>query len=111
MDEFARALASDRAHDAVERVQQLLTTVEKAGHHGNAGTLLLMLARLHATSGDDAARAALVRARSRPGPYAGLVVDLVDRRLAALEPAGGAGGADATRTPPPPNMPARASQS
>jgi hypothetical protein len=87
VDAYTRAIESGQACDAIEPLENLLARVEKGGHYGNSGTLLLMLARLYASDGDDErARAALSRARSRPGPYAGLVVDVIDRRLSHLGP-------------------------
>ena len=47
--------------------------------------MLLLLGDVHAAHGRiDDARATFLRARAHPGPYRGLVVDLVDRRLNAL---------------------------
>ena len=56
-----------------------------AGRNGSHSTMLLLLGGIHAAHGrPDLARETFLRARARPGPYGGLVVDLVDRRLDAL---------------------------
>jgi len=63
----------------------MLESVEAAGRRGNVGVLLLMLADLYAADGrDDDARKALHRAREEPGPYQGLVIDVIDRKLSHL---------------------------
>jgi hypothetical protein len=90
------------AHDggpvtqAQRTIEELLGRIEAAGRRGNRSTLLLLLADLYALEGrPDAAREALLRARATPGPYAGLVVDLVDERLArGGGPAGSPAGHD-----------------
>ena len=60
-----------------------MAQIIEAGHLGNESVLSLMLADVHRRDGrPDPAREALLRARSNPGPYGGLIVDLVDKRLA-----------------------------
>ncbi|MEV6492523.1 hypothetical protein AB0M20_28470, partial [Actinoplanes sp. NPDC051633] len=60
-----------------------MARIIEAGHLGNESVLSLMLADVHRRDGrPEAAREALLRARRNPGPYRGLIVDLVDKRLA-----------------------------
>ncbi len=74
--------------NAVGVMEALLAEIVPAGRSGTESIVLLMLADAYALDGRiDDARAALLRARQNPGPYRGLVVDLLDARLAGL-PAG-----------------------
>ena len=84
-DAYATALLGGTPADAVETLTTMLESVEAAGRRGNVGVLLLMLADLLAADGrKDDARHALRRAREEPGPYDGLVIDVIDRKLAQL---------------------------
>ena len=85
MDAYASALLDDEPTRGVGTVETLLESIETAGRRGNVAVLLLMLADLFAADGrTDAARDALERARQVPGPYQGLLVELVDRKLVRL---------------------------
>jgi hypothetical protein len=56
-----------------------------AGRHGTHSTMLLLLGDVQAVQGQvERARDTLIQARNGPGPYRGLFVDLIDRRLASL---------------------------
>ena len=56
------------------------------GHRGNESTLLLMLADVYALDGRvEEARQHLRQARDHPGPYRGLMKDIVDARLRDLD--------------------------
>jgi hypothetical protein len=71
--------------EAARTIEGRLADIVAAGRRGNEAVLLLLLADVYALERrTDAARDALRRARLRPGPYRGLFVDLVDRRLARL---------------------------
>ena len=84
-DAYATGLLRGTPADAVETLTTMLESVEAAGRRGNVGVLLLMLADLYAADGrDDDARTALHRAREEPGPYQGLVIDVIDRKLSHL---------------------------
>ncbi len=84
-DAYATGLLRGTPADAVETLTRMLESVEAAGRRGNVGVLLLMLADLYAADGrDDDARKALHRAREEPGPYQGLVIDVIDRKLSHL---------------------------
>jgi hypothetical protein len=66
-------------------IQDRLEDMSAMGRRGTASLLLFLLADVYALQGDtDRARACLTRARHTPGPYRGLVVDLVDERLDQL---------------------------
>jgi hypothetical protein len=83
--DWAEAHVTGDGAGAAAALRGVLDDVVGAGRHGTASTMLLLLADLHSLGGDtSAAREALLRARRTPGPYRGLVVDLVDRKLRAL---------------------------
>jgi DNA-binding SARP family transcriptional activator len=69
-----------------EAIEERLDELGATGRHGTASLLLVLLADVHALQGDTGkARECLMRARQAPGPYRGLVVDLIDRRLEQLD--------------------------
>ena len=82
---WADALASRPSDTDVQANEAQLADVRAAGRLGNEGLLLILLADLYgAQERFDAAREALVLARANPGPYRGLVVDVLDARLRDL---------------------------
>jgi hypothetical protein len=82
---WADALASRPSDTDVQANEAQLADVRAAGRLGNEGLLLILLADLYAAQERfDAAREALVLARANPGPYRGLVVDVLDARLRDL---------------------------
>lgn len=78
----ADGAADDGAIAAAARtIEAQLAEILAHGRHGNESTLRLMLADVYALDGRDAdARQALADARRQPGPYRGLMVDVIDRR-------------------------------
>jgi DNA-binding SARP family transcriptional activator len=82
MYHWADAHVSGAAAVAVGTVEALLADIVPAGHLGNEAILLLLLADAYALEGRlDEARTALLRARRNPGPYRGLLLDVLDARL------------------------------
>jgi DNA-binding SARP family transcriptional activator len=82
---YAGAQLGDDPSSGIPVLQEVLDYLSGSGRVGNASTLLLMLAELQHRAGRlEESRASLVAARANPGPYQGLLAELVDRRLAAL---------------------------
>jgi hypothetical protein len=82
---WADAHLSGATADAVRAMEALLAEIVPAGRSGIESIVLLMLADAYALDGRvDEARTALLGARQNPGPYRGMIVDLVDARLAEL---------------------------
>ena len=82
---WADAHVAGTVAEAVSTIEALVADIVRAGRLGNEGILLHALADVYALDGRvDEARSALLRARQNPGPYRGMVVDLVDARLAEL---------------------------
>ena len=82
VESWVTARRGDNLVDAARRLEATLDTMIAGQRRSTQSTILLMLADVYGLAGrTDEARAALVRARERPGPYQGLFVDLVDRRL------------------------------
>ncbi len=70
-----------------DAIKDRLEEMRVAGRHGTASLLLVLLADVHTLRSDtDAARECLRRARQAPGPYRGLAVDVIDRKLNQLGP-------------------------
>ena len=83
--DWAAGSGGDDTADATASIEETLDEMVAAGHRGTQSTILLMLADVHRLAGrTDEARSALLQARESPGPYRGLFVDLVDRRLGEL---------------------------
>ncbi|GAA1979639.1 BTAD domain-containing putative transcriptional regulator [Microbacterium pumilum] len=71
--------------DAEAAIDGFLTEVTDGGRLGTGGVVLLLLADVRAAAGNVAgALDAIERARQRPGPYAGLTIDALQRRAAGL---------------------------
>ena len=72
--------------DAARVLGERLVQVADQGRRGTESVLLLLLADVHALDGRSTeAEQCLLRVREGPGPYLGLVVDLVDERLRSAE--------------------------
>ncbi|WP_392545292.1 BTAD domain-containing putative transcriptional regulator [Oryzobacter telluris] len=85
IQDWSRTLTGHADTDTVAALERRLDEMLAAGRHGTHSTMLLLLGDVHAAQGRvDEARETFLRARARPGPYRGLVVDLIDRRLNAL---------------------------
>ena len=85
---WAAARAGVPAPDATAVLGERLQEIGAQGRRGTESVLLLLLADVHALEGRfDLARSCLLRVREVPGPYLGMVVDLVDSKLADLETA------------------------
>jgi hypothetical protein len=85
VDAYATAMLSGRPTEGIETLEPMLEGIEAVGRRGNVAVWLIMLADLYSAAGrTSAARDALMRAREEPGPYGGLVVDFVDRKLSSL---------------------------
>jgi hypothetical protein len=83
--DWASASLGGDADDAVVAIESTLQAMVAAGRQATQSTILVMLAEVYRLAGRlDEARASLLRAREAPGPYRGLLVDLVDRRLSDL---------------------------
>lgn len=87
VDDWASAALPDAdIAESTRSIEKTLTDMVAAGHQSTQSTVLLLLADAHRAAARTAdARKALLRARESPGPYRGLFVDLVARRLGALE--------------------------
>jgi hypothetical protein len=82
---WADACVNGPNQNATDLIEARLSDVVSVGHRGTEAALLIMLADVQALGGRvDLAGASLARARQRPGPYRGLVLDVVDRRVRAL---------------------------
>ena len=80
--DWAEAHRGGATPELVATFEAQVEGIVEAGHLGNESVLLLMLADVQRLAGRPAAaRDALLRARANPGPYRGLIVDLVDERL------------------------------
>ena len=84
--DWAEALSGRGSEDTIQTLQRRLDQMLAAGRNGSHSTMLLLLGehpRGTRSIRTWPARRSFVHARG-PGPYRGLVVDLVDRRLNAL---------------------------
>ena len=83
--ESVEAWAAGRDRDPLEAahtIEATLAALTAADRHGNQSIMSLMAADLYATAGDtERARSKLEHAECVPGPYQGMMVDLVRRRL------------------------------
>ena len=87
--DWSGAFLGNDAADTTASIEQTLDDMVVAEHRSTQSTILMMLADVYRLAGrTDEARSALLRARKSPGPYRGLFVDLVDRRLSELDAEG-----------------------
>jgi hypothetical protein len=82
----AWAVGRDREPlDAAAAIESTLDTLAAADRHGNQSIMSLMAADLYARAGEEErARSKLEHALRVPGPYQGMMTDVIERRLAAL---------------------------
>jgi hypothetical protein len=87
VDDWAAAVLGDAdIAESTTSIEKMLADVVAAGRQSTQSTIRLLLADAHRAAGRTAeARKVLLRARESPGPYRGLFVDLVARRLGELE--------------------------
>ena len=84
--DWSQTLTGHADAHTVDGLQRRLDEMLAAGRHGSHSTMLLLLGDIHAALGQlEDARETFLSAQVHPGPYRGLVVDLVDRRLNALQ--------------------------
>ena len=83
--DWSSALQGHADPDIVSALKSRRDQIVASGRNATDSIMLLMLGDVHAAHGRvDDAREAFLLARTHPGPYRGLEVDLVDRRLDAL---------------------------
>jgi len=86
--ESVEAWAVGRDQDplaAAATIESTLEALTAADRHGNQSIMSLMAADLYALAGDlERARSKLEHAMRVPGPYQGLMIDLVEHRLSSL---------------------------
>jgi hypothetical protein len=83
--DWSEALAGRAGDQTLAGLEARLEDIVRGGRNGTASTMLVLLGDVHAALGDrDLARESYLQARRSPGPYHGLFVGLVERRVAAL---------------------------
>ena len=95
--DWSEALAGRAGDRTLAGLETRLQDIVREGRNGTASTMLVLLGDVHAARGDrDVAHERYLQARQTPGPYHGLFVDLIDRRVSALGSAPAWSNADPT---------------